>query len=71
MEPAKPLIGRKYPRKILDIILAGGLDKENVAKAIRISKPDAVDVNSGVESRPGIKNHGVLEKIYCRRKASR
>lgn len=44
-------------------MLAGGLTPENVAEAIRLTRAPAVDVSSGVESEPGVKNPELIRRF--------
>ena len=45
------------------LILSGGLDAQNVGRAIAAVMPHAVDVCSGIESAPGVKDHRELEQF--------
>lgn len=47
------------------VFLAGGLTPRNVGEAIKQVRPFAVDVASGVESRPGIKDHALLRAFIA------
>ncbi len=44
-------------------ILAGGLTPENVIRAVSMARPYGVDINSGVEVRPGEKSHARLKEM--------
>jgi phosphoribosylanthranilate isomerase len=46
------------------VILSGGLHSGNVVDAMKIVKPYAVDVSSGVEAEPGKKDHKKLEDFF-------
>lgn len=52
------------------LILAGGLDAQNIGEAVRRVRPFGVDVCTGVEAKPGIKDHGKLKEFITAAKAS-
>lgn len=71
--------GRLYDRSFvsevmngtsLPVILAGGLTPENVREAVRSVRPYAVDVASGVESAPGVKEQTKVFEFVKRAKES-
>lgn len=57
------------PRVALPLVLAGGLTPDNVRRAVREVQPWAVDVSSGVEDAPGIKNRHLMSKFISEAKS--
>jgi phosphoribosylanthranilate isomerase len=68
--------GAAFPWRWLDgldaskLILSGGLEVDNVAAAIKQIHPFGVDVCSGVEARPGIKDHEKLKEFIIAAKSA-
>ena len=56
------LLQRVDPR--IDYMLSGGLSAANVAEALRVANPPGVDISSGVESAPGVKQPALIEAFF-------
>lgn len=70
-EPRQP-IEWQLARMVQDrIILSAGLTPDNVARAVSIARPYAVDVNSGVEAKPGKKDPDKVWRFIAEAKGAR
>ncbi len=65
--------GRRFDWSLLALyerskpfFLSGGLTPENVVAALSLVRPDAIDLSSGVESEPGIKDHSRIARLFER-----
>ena len=54
-------VGKEFPAR--KFFLAGGLNPGNIASAVRAVGPFAVDVGSGVEKEPGVKDHARIASL--------
>lgn len=48
----------------VDYMLSGGLDAANIAEALRLANPPGIDISSGVENEPGVKDTALIEAFF-------
>ena len=65
------LMGAMASESQMPVVLSGGLTPDSVARAVEIVRPHAVDVNSGVESRPGRKDPDKVRRFIVEAKGVR
>lgn len=77
VDASEPGSGKVFDWSLIDdvpaglrLILAGGLDPDNVASAIEVVRPWGVDVSSGVESAPGRKDPVKVRQFIARARAA-
>lgn len=58
-------LARQAQRFGKPIVLAGGLTPDNIAEAVRIAQPYAVDISSGIELAPGQKDHERMRELFA------
>lgn len=65
--------GRRFDWSLLALydrskpfFLSGGIDPENAVAGISLVRPDAIDVSSGLESEPGVKDHEKISRLFER-----
>ena len=63
--------GKRFDWRLLDgfdhawpLVLAGGLDADNVGEALAVRQWFALDVSSGVEALPGVKDEGKMRAFF-------
>jgi phosphoribosylanthranilate isomerase len=49
----------------VDYMLSGGLNKDNIAEALAIARPRGIDLSSGIESSPGVKDLGMMDEFFA------
>lgn len=66
-------IRERFPaaRRVVPLLLAGGLDPDNVARAIGEAEPDGVDASSRLETRPGVKDPRLVAEFVRRAREAR
>ncbi|WP_043113413.1 phosphoribosylanthranilate isomerase [Solimonas soli] len=56
---------KALPKVAMPLVLAGGLNPDNVARGIAALKPYAVDVSSGIERKPGVKDADKMQAFVA------
>jgi phosphoribosylanthranilate isomerase len=55
----------------VDYMLSGGLNAANIGDALRQANPPGIDISSGVESAPGVKDPALIEQFFRAARAAR